>query len=246
MSEGESYIIPKRDLAEIIQTGDTSALTEFLDDPVPVIAAAITEIFAHGPIALVGPVVRIVQGVLKGQQFRQLTQEIKDVKAKGIIADDFESQKKGFQSWVDLLRVIDEETPDEERLDGLKAMFFAANKVNATDAERIASYQLFQIAKKLNSNDLLVLARVNELRLSTSMHANAYDEWVQLVSANSGNMLKGLIDLGEANLVQYHLLSQRYGGGTGGLYIEMANFRLTDLGIKFHESIQRYHIDKKF
>jgi hypothetical protein len=36
-------------------------------------------------------------------------------------------------------------------------MFYGVNKVNAGDGERIAAYQLFQIAKKLTSGQLLYL-----------------------------------------------------------------------------------------
>jgi hypothetical protein len=42
--------------------------------------------------------------------------------------------------------VIDNETPDEDRLEALKAMFYSVNKINATEGERVAKAQLFQIA----------------------------------------------------------------------------------------------------
>jgi hypothetical protein len=34
-----------------------------------------------------------------------------------------------------------------KRLDGLKAMFYAVNRINAADGGRILGYQLFQIAQ---------------------------------------------------------------------------------------------------
>jgi hypothetical protein len=145
--------------------------------------------------------------------------------------------------------IIDSETPDEERLEALKAMFYAVNKFNATDAQRILGYQLFQIAKKLGSNDLLVLKRVNELRLSTSLSGNSYKEWVQVISAYSSGLLAGLIDLADTTLVQYRLLSERFEAGPAGgrpkPLIDQSNFRLTDLGINFCQNIQTYQMDKK-
>ena len=70
--EKKTYVIKKRDLADIIHSGDPSALEVFLDEPIPVIAQAITELFSKGPVALVGPAVRIVQGTLKGHLFKSL------------------------------------------------------------------------------------------------------------------------------------------------------------------------------
>ncbi len=52
------------------------------------------------------------------------------------------------------------------------------------------------------------------MRLSSSLSGNSYTEWARLLSANSGGLLEGLIDLADTNLVQYRLLSERYGGGT--------------------------------
>jgi hypothetical protein len=58
---------------------------------------------------------------------------------------------------VGLFKTIDEDPPDKDLLEALMAMFYGANKVNATDAEHMLSYRLFQIAKRLNSGELLLL-----------------------------------------------------------------------------------------
>ena len=48
-------------------------------------------------------------------------------------------------------------------------MFLAANKVNASDAEKILGYQLFQIARRLTSNELLVLKATFQLQASNEL-----------------------------------------------------------------------------
>jgi hypothetical protein len=68
-----------------------------------------------------------------------------------------------FNSWVELFTVIENETPDEDRLEALKAMFYSVNKINGTEGERVANYQLFQIAKKLTSGQFLCLRASYEL-----------------------------------------------------------------------------------
>ncbi len=157
MSDDASYIVKRRDPAEIIQSRDSAALSEFLKDPRSIIAGVLIEGFSHGPSAFAEPLIRVGVAALTGRALEQFANEIKTLREKGKIPDDWAEKPQGFQTWVELLRVIDEESPDEERLEAMKAMFFAVNGVNKTDAERILAYQLFQVAKKLSSNDLLVL-----------------------------------------------------------------------------------------
>ena len=243
MAENETYIVKKRDLAEIIHSADPGALEAFLDDPVAVIAQATLEMLSHGPIALAGPAVRIVQGALKGSMFRQLAKEIKDLREKGKIDEDFSRNKYSFQSWVELLTIIDEDRPDEDRLETLKAMFFAVNKVKANDGERILGYQLFQIAKKLTSNELLVLKAVYEIHKSGSAGTLlSFREWANIVSGRLGHSLTSLIDHADSALVANRLLSDRYSSDRSGIHGQ--NFRLTDLGLKFCENIEHYRIEK--
>ena len=44
----------------------------------------------------------------------------------------------------------------------LKAMFYAVNKVGIEDGQRIAAYQLWQIAKVLTSGELLLLKTIHD------------------------------------------------------------------------------------
>jgi hypothetical protein len=242
MSEGKSYIIKKRDFAEIIRTENSSALEEFLKDPLAVIAGAITEGLANGSKALVGPAVRIAHSVLRGKLLQQFAQETKELQEKGKLANDFAERKYGYATWVDLLTVIDREAPDEERLEALRAMFYSANKVNATDGEQIAAYQLFQIAKRLNSNELLVLKTVYSIRESFGA-TGGFRQWAEKVCYTAGHGIVGLVELADNALVENGLLTERQLGDRSG--INAGNGRLTDLGLKFCDNIERYQIDKK-
>jgi hypothetical protein len=134
------------------------------------IVEAITGLFASGKwgAAVVGG--RIVQSALKFKLFQQVSKEIQELRAKGKIAAEFAEKKYTFNSWVELFTVIDNETPDEDRLEALKAMFYSVNKINATEGERVGNYQLLQIAKKLTSGHFLYLRASYEL-------FNANDFW---------------------------------------------------------------------
>jgi hypothetical protein len=92
--------------------------------------------------------------------YQQVGREIKWLRDEGKIPDDFADEAKnryGFMSWIELLTAINEQVPDADRLEALKAMFYGANKINAPDAEKVLSYRLLLIAKRLTSGELLLL-----------------------------------------------------------------------------------------
>jgi hypothetical protein len=244
MSDKNSFIIKPRDPSEIIRSQDSAALSEFLKDPPSLLAGALIEAFSHGPSALTGPLVRVGVSALKGRALQQFAKEIKDLREKGRLADDFAENKYGFQSWVELIQIIDDDTPDEDRLEALKAMFYAANTVNVTDGQQIVAYQLFQIAKKLNSNELLVMKAVYELFLKESQFRNShFREWAQAVARHLGHAVIGLVEVADKTLVDNQLLSGRFHDDLSG--ISSTNCRLTELGIEFCKNIERYRLDAK-
>ncbi len=80
----------------------------------------------------------------------------------GRIPEDFSGRPPGYQTWVELLIEKDSNPTDAERLKALKAMFLAANRIDGTEGESVVAYQLFQVAKKLNAGELLLLTAVYE------------------------------------------------------------------------------------
>ena len=248
--DDKSFIIKPRDVSEIIHSEDkAAAVSEFLQNPLAVIAAATTEYLAHGPSAVTAPAVRLAHAALKGKLRQQWAQEIIALREKGMIASDFAERKYGFQTWIELLTIIDEDTPDEDRLEALKAMFYAANNIKATDAEQIISYQLFQIAKKLSSNELLILRSAYKLQQRGALRGGgvmAFNQWAESIGGELGHNLVPLIEHADDVLVGNKLLSHRYQkeNHDGGQVIPI-NARLTDLGIRFCENVQRYQIEKK-
>src|SRR5216117_1657378 len=138
MTEDESVVLKQREpFSDAVLPQNADELAKFMDQPLTAIAEAITGALAVGPKAWTVMTGHIVQGILKGKLYQHVALEIKELRDKGKIPDDFADEKKhkyGFKSWVELLKTIDEETPDADRLEALKAMFYGANKVNATDA----------------------------------------------------------------------------------------------------------------
>lgn len=238
MGEDESYLLRPKDPLEIMQSQDRGALAQFLSDPYSAIAGAMIETFSHGPGAFTGSLVRVSMAALKGRALQQFANEIKDFQVKGKIAEDWAEKPKGYQTWVELMEVIDKEIPDEEQLDAMKAMFFAVNRINVADGERILAYQLFQIAKRLNSNDLLVIKTACEMD-GRQVAVNQRGGWYGLISERLGHSVEDLVYLAEKALLEQQLLSQI--GDLG----QPPKPRVTLLGRRFCENIKQYQRDKK-
>jgi len=253
MSEDESIVLKPRELfSDAILTENVDELAKFMDQPLAAIAETITGALAAGPQASWKAIAgRIVQGMLKGKLFQQVSQEIKTLREQGKILDDFsdEKHKYGFKSWVELLAIIDEDTPDADRLEALKAMFYAVNKVNASDGERIAAYQLFQIAKTLSSGQVIYLRACYELfKADTYQLPAPYQNpaavpvhaWFTIVGKQLGHTVVGLLDRDDAALAELGLLIRRYPDSGG---VNTQNARLSDLGLSFCKNIESYHLE---
>lgn len=191
---------------------------------------------------------RIIQAMLKGQHFQQVSREIADLREKGKIPDDFADEQKhkyAAKSWVELLTVIDEELPDADKLDALKAMFYSVNKVNATDGQRIVGYQLFQLAKTLTSGELIYLRACYDIyqteRDSLPTGSTNVNDWFSRIAKILGHNVVGLMDKADRKLVDAGLLTPRYHGDLST--VNQTNARLTDLGLEFCKNIETYHLE---
>lgn len=191
--------------------------------------------------ALAGP--RVAFAAMAVEALTDLGKEISDWIKEGKIREDFSGRPSGYQTWVELLQEIDSNPMDADRLKAMKAMFLAANRVTATDSDSILAYQFFQIAKNLNSSQLLVLKAVRAWyqdyirgpRTGGSMPAN---QWREMIANRLGHKLPSLIVRDERKLVEYCLIAPWT--HPDELQVPLMDARMTDLGIKFWENIDAY------
>jgi hypothetical protein len=251
--EGESIVLkPREPFSDMILSQNKDELARFMDQPLTAIAETITGALAAGPQAWTVMTGHIVQGMLKGKLFEHVGGEIKELRDKGKIAEDFAEQKYGFKSWVELLKTIDDEAPDEDKLGALKAMFYAVNKLGIEDSERILNYQLFQIAKELTSGQLLLLKVVFEAyntRLYAQSEKVLLSGWAQGMADRLGHKVSSLVVRDQVALVNQGLLSARIDISPGAYqpeqhWVDKQNARITDLGIKFCENLKTYELVK--
>ena len=243
MDDG-GYIIKPKDPLAIVRLQDPTVIEEILENPLPILAEIVTGYIETGNGFWAGFGARLAQAALKGRVFEQFGREFKQLRDKGKIPDDFAERKYGYKSWVELLTILDEEIPDEDRLEALNAMFYSVNKIGVTDGERIANYQLFQIAKRLTSGQLLLLKVAHErateagFKELSSMGARA---WLEMISKRLGHDITGLVEQDERVLMQNGLLTGRSWADESG--INDGHGRLTSLAFKFCENLRTYRTD---
>jgi hypothetical protein len=96
------------------------------------------------------------QSVLQGNAQKQINREIKELRNQGKIRD-FTEDELGTTTWAELMKEIDDGMPDTDKLEAMKIFFIEVNRTNATDEQRMLNYQLFKIARGLDSGKLLIL-----------------------------------------------------------------------------------------
>ena len=246
MADETALIVKPRDYSDIIQLQEPGVLENFFNEPLPFIVATITGALAAGKSGWILSSGRLVQAMLKGRLFEQWSKEVKKLQEAGRIPEDFADKKYkyGFQTWVELMRIIDEESPDADRLGALEAMFFAVNKVGATDGEKIKAYQLWQIAKQLNSGELLLLRTVYLKRsqfaseVTLPSYVRSYSNWASYMAEAIGHNSQGLVDLHEKKPTEFGLFTARV--SNEGKVISDQNARLSELGLIFCSNIESY------
>jgi len=230
-------------LVVVKMTDEIKGLSEFLDQPLPKIAEAITGALASSKSDLLVAGGRIAQGALKGIFLKQTAREISRLIEKGKIPEDYSTEKFGFKTFSELLRFIDEEDVDEDRLFAVKAMFYTVNKIDQVPGEELLSYQLFQLSKKLTASQIVLLTTTFRTKNDGGFEVtrgNAYishQQWLDVISTNMGHGVITLISQDAKMLVEMGFLA--ISSIQGGSFI-WSSGGLTDLGQAFCEKMHEY------
>lgn len=238
--EGSLVTVP-HDYGDVAKLTEPGIIDQFLERPAGEVVDIIMGAFAVGKPGLIASGRRLALGLLKGRMYKQLAEEIKVLRDAGKLSDDFAEGKNGFYTWAELMAIIDDECPDADRLEALKAMFYAVNKTNAADAERMQAYQLWSLTKQLKSGEIFLLRTIFQELNSLLQNDSSYLRWAQHLAKKTGFGVTALIDLYDKRLTELFLITPRQHGDGSGIYT--ANGRLTDLGMSLCRNIDTYHID---
>ncbi len=95
MAEEESIVLkPREPFSDALLPQSADELAKFMDEPLMSIAETITGALAAGPKAWSVMTGHIVQGILTGRLHHQVALEIKELRAKGRIPEDFADETK--------------------------------------------------------------------------------------------------------------------------------------------------------
>jgi len=244
--EGQSYVLVARDYADIAHLGNPSVIERILlrsrSEKVAYVSALITS--GLSKLVVAGPKVALL--AMAAEALTDLGKEVSGWIKDGSIPEDFSGRPSGYQTWVELLQEVDSNPIDAQRLKAMKAMFLAANRVNASDGDSIVAHQLFQIAKQLTSGALLLLKVVYDTHRSGGIphdyqSANAR-QWRLLMAKKLGHGLCALVSQNERALSELGLITPIVMSGQLEM-IDETSSRLSDLGIRFCENLERYEIE---
>jgi hypothetical protein len=228
----ESLILPPRDYSDIVKLQEPNVLDQFLEHPTTAALEMITGAFAgggKGPMVSAG---RIAQGLVKGQMYDVLADEIRRLREAGKLPDDLGSTKHGLHTWAELCAIIDDECPDADRLEALKAAFYAVNRLNQEDKDRNLAYQLWQVAKKLESADVILLkTMVEKEQLLVGVVGMAWANRAADFAGLQSELIRNSIE---------HLAKLRVVGASENTFSQAA---LNNLGQRMVQNIKTYEVD---
>ena len=224
----------------------TLKVAEFLQQPATKIAEFITGLLVSDNKDWKLSAGRLVQASIKSKLYSQLGKEINEYIKKGKIKDDFLDNAQNFKSLSDLLEFIDEATPDNDRFNAVKDLFFYSVAKDSSEAEQVLSYQFMKLCKELDSGNLLVLKATYDINnkkyspklVSTKIDLNErnVNTWLLNISKQIGHEIVSLVEVHEDKLINLKLIGPRTESDRSGIFVT-TKYRLTDLGYKVCEFI---------
>jgi adenylate kinase family enzyme len=147
----------------LIKVDDVNSLIGFLRQPAVKLAEALTGILVSESKDWKLSAGRLVQASIQWKLYSQIGKELKEYMEKGKINEDFLNDEQNKHSLNDILKFIDEDSPDEICFKAIKKLFFKSVFNNSTDQEKLLSYQFMKLCKELTSSEILVLKSVFEI-----------------------------------------------------------------------------------
>ncbi len=195
---------------------------------------------------------RLLQSVLKNNLFTQLGREIAEYRSAGIIKEDYFATNKNQVTFLELLKFIDEDVPDEELFKAAKSIFFTSVGVDSTLQEEMLAYEFMTTVRKLSGTEILILKANYEIATGALKGGNTtaviekgnrYREyWRSCVARQMGEQaMHSVIDKYESNLEELGIISRReHIERAAGSFLPTPHFRLTEVGVMFCGYISKY------
>jgi hypothetical protein len=215
--------------------------SDVIKDTTCSIFAGLTAIVANEPKENILSASRIFQGFVKGRVLEQLRVEWDELKEKGKIKDDYESTSQHRDCLLELLKILDNDCPDELRFQTLKKIFLTAATEKVSDRNSLLPYQYLKLCREMTSGEIIVLQTIYKLTSQPDIKRenNSAAVWLRAVADASGLIHTSLVEIHEAELMKKYLLTGRLHGDRSGVECK-PHYRLTELAYDFCKFINDY------
>jgi hypothetical protein len=244
-----TYVLVARDYADIAHLENPGVIERILSRSRTEKVAYVSALLTSGlsKYALAGP--KVALAAMAVEALTDFGREVSGWIKTGRVPEDFSGRPSGYQTWVELLQEIDSNPVDADRLKAMKAMFLAANEINASESQSVVAYQLLQIAKSLTSGELLLLRAVHDAYrngvFSGTTGNVTLEGWAQTMAGRLGHGFFPLVIKDSVVLEQQGLINARVVIGSAPHqasenWVNPVNGRITNLGTRFCENILTY------
>lgn len=186
---------------------------------------------------------RLIQATLKGKVLQQFGKELKELREKGKIKEDYFTSNDGSASLNDLLEFFDTKSPDLERFKAFKSIFLTEICTDTLDSDRNIAHELLKKCLLLESMDILILKTcfqiINSGEKDWYTKTTSHGDWVKIIAKKLNIRYEELISLQDDKLVNLGLLTPRTYGDKSGIN-PSAHLRLTGLGLALCDYVSRY------
>ncbi len=215
--------------------------SDLFSDTLTNIFAVLTGIAESEKGELIGKIGHVLQYFRSGKVISGLKEEWENLKEKGKIAEDYAQTTQNLNCLHEMLDFLENEIPDEVRIEVLKKIWFTAATEQYSDRNSYLPHEYMQIAKNLKPGEVLVLLSTYEISKSDHWRNDRYGatKWLNEVSSKSKLEFPELVERHEEGLVEKHLLTDRVYSDRSGIRMT-DNFRLTSLGVEICKYIENY------
>jgi hypothetical protein len=229
----ENEIVPQRRTGEIMK--DT-ALS---------IVAGLTGLASSDKNDCVLSASRVFQGLIKGKGLQQLMDEWQALVEKGKIKEGYEKTSQHQDCFLELLRFLDNDCPDEIRFQTLKKIFLVAATETASDRESLLPYEYMKLCKSMSSGEIITMLTAYRI-LVDKKHVSFTDinfdhNWTARIVSNAQFEHLELVEIYKNKLFEKRILVQHseYSGRMARGEIAKDN-GLTSLGLALCKYIESY------
>lgn len=146
----------------------------------------------------------IVQGVIGGRGLSNLQKEVECYIDAGRIKKDFVTSIQGERCLVELLKFLEQEIPDHDRLELLRRIYIVSATEELHNRESPLPLQFMQIARSLTQGEIIVLFTAYRIdRTGSSMLREHFDLFVEETSLKYSELvLQHIQSLSEKRLLR--------------------------------------------